>query len=99
MRSNVRHPRSPYYQEMALREPYPEAEGTVAANGDLIVPRAVLEPLTLEPGQHVRVQVIPVKPRRNMRGVLAGQLPDLTEEDFRAVRDEMWRGFPGTQAS
>jgi hypothetical protein len=84
--------------DMALREPLPEAEGTVAPNGDVIVPGAALAPLKLEPGQHVRVQVIAPRPRRNMRGVLAGALPELTEEDFQAVRDEMWRGFPGTRA-
>lgn len=84
---------------MALRDPHPEADGTVAANGDVIVPSAALAPLKLKPGQHVRVQVIPTKPRRNMRGVLAGKLPELTEEDFRTVRDELWRGFPGTRAS
>lgn len=84
---------------MAVRDPLPEAEGTVAANGDVVVPSSAVAPLKLKPGQHVRVQVMPSKPRRNMRGLLAGKLPELTEEDFRSVRDEMWRGFPGTRAS
>lgn len=70
----------------------------MAPNGDVIVPGTALGPLGLIPGQHVRVQVIPSKARRNMRGVLAGKLPELAEEDFQAVRAEMWRGFPGARA-
>jgi hypothetical protein len=96
---NLRQHRLPYHGEMALRDPQPETEGTVAANGDVIVASAAVAPLKLKPGQHVRVQVFPSKPRRNMRGLLAGQLPELTDEDFRTVRDDMWRGFPGTRAS
>jgi hypothetical protein len=75
-----------------------EAEGTVAPNGDVVIPGSGLLSLGLVPGQHVRVQVVPPKARRNMRGVLAGKLPELTEEDFQTVRAEMWRGFPGTRA-
>ncbi len=61
---------------MAMHDPLPEAEGTVAANGDVVVPSAAVAPLKLKPGQHVRVHVISSKQRRNMRGLLAGKLPD-----------------------
>ena len=83
---------------MAHPAPHAETEGTVAPNGDVIIPGAAVALLKLVPGQHVRVQVIPPKTRRNMWGVLAGKLPELTEDDFQAVRVQMWRGFPGTQA-
>ena len=33
-------------------------------------------------------------PRRDPRGVLEGQLPELTLEDFKAARREMSAGFP-----
>lgn len=44
------------------------------------------------PGQRVRVTVTPARrrPRRNLRGVLAGKVTPITEEDIAEVRRETW---------
>jgi hypothetical protein len=33
-------------------------------------------------------------PRRSPEGILAGMVPDLTLDDFKEARREMWRGVP-----
>ncbi len=37
------------------------------------------------------------KPRRNLYGVLADLNVNITEEDFREVRREIWQNFPREQ--
>lgn len=68
----------------AMRRPI---EGVVTDDGALVVSAEAVQEHGFVPGQRVRVTV---SRRRNMRGVLAGQLPDIPLEDFDEVSRDSW---------
>lgn|GEM_PF-6685398 len=66
------------------------AEGVVTDDGDLVVPSAELERLVLVPGQRVPVTVTARRRRKNMRGVLAGKVRDISLEEIEESSREAW---------
>ena len=67
-----------------------EFEAIVSATGDLVIPSDSVRRLALVPGQHVQVAVSAPRHRTNMRGALAGRLPDISPEEIARVRRETW---------
>ena len=65
-------------------------EAVVSATGDLVIPSDSVRRLALAPGQHVQVVVSAPRRRTNMRGALAGRLPDISPEEIARVRRETW---------
>jgi hypothetical protein len=62
----------------------------VTAAGDVVVPSDVVRQLSLVPGQRVRLTISAAGHRRNMYGVLAGQLPDVSADEIVEERREAW---------
>lgn len=67
-----------------------DVDTVVTPGGDLVVPSEVVERLSLVPGQRVHLTISPVRRRRNMYGVLADRLPDVSADDIADERREAW---------
>jgi bifunctional DNA-binding transcriptional regulator/antitoxin component of YhaV-PrlF toxin-antitoxin module len=74
-----------------------DLDAVVSASGDVVIPSDRLRRLSLSPGQQVRVTVTARPRRQNMRGVLAGRLPDVDPEEIARVRREIWADLAGEQ--
>jgi hypothetical protein len=67
-----------------------EVDAVVLSSGEVMISSEAVRHLALAPGQHLRVAV-PARPRRrNMYGVLSSRLPDVSLDDIRRVRREVW---------
>ncbi len=66
-----------------------EIDAVISDEG-LVVPLSELEALELVPGQRVHVTVTARKHRKNMRGVLAGKVSDVSLEEFDESSREAW---------
>lgn len=66
-----------------------EVEALVSPSEDLVVPSEAVRRLALTPGERVPVTVTAAKRRRNMFGVLAGRVRDVSAEEIAAVRREI----------
>lgn len=67
-----------------------DVDTVVTPGGDVVVPPEVVQQLSLVPGQRVHLTISPVHRRRNMYGVLADQLPDVSADDIADERREAW---------
>lgn len=67
-----------------------EADALVTPSGDLVIPSEAVRSLALTPGQRVHVTVVATRPRRNMYGVLAGRVRDVSAEEIAEARREIW---------
>lgn len=67
-----------------------EVEALVTPSGDLVVPSEAVRWLALTPGQRVPVTVTTTRSRRNMYGVLAGHVRDVSAEEIAEARREIW---------
>jgi hypothetical protein len=67
-----------------------EAEALVTPSGDLVVPSEAVRGLALTPGERVHVTVAATRHRRNMYGVLAGRLRDVSAEEIAEARRDVW---------
>ena len=67
-----------------------EVEALVTPSGDLVVPSEEVRGLALTPGQRVPVTVAAARRRRNMYGVLAGRVRDVSAEEIAGARREIW---------
>lgn len=62
----------------------------VTPGGGLVVPPEIVQQLSLVPGQRVHLTISPARPRRNMYGLLADRLPDVSADDIADERREVW---------
>lgn len=67
-----------------------DVDTVVTPGGGLVVPPEVVEQLSLVPGQRVHLTISPVRRRRNMYGVLAERLPDVSADKIADERREAW---------
>lgn len=75
--------------------PTPELDATVTDSGDVVVPaEAVAKFVTVQPGDHVRVRILPLQePRKNMYGMFADRPIGLDEAVLAETRKRMWSEF------
>lgn len=59
-----------------------DVEAVVTPEGSVVVPAEVVRELSLVPGQRVNVVVTAAPRRRNMYGVLADKVPDVSPEEI-----------------
>lgn len=67
-----------------------DVEAVVTPEGSVVVPAEVVRGLALVPGQRVSVVVTAAPRRRNMYGVLADKVPDVSPEEIADGRHQAW---------
>lgn len=67
-----------------------DVEAVVTPEGSVVVPAEVVRGLALVPGQRVNVVVTAAPRRRNMYGVLADKVPDVSPEEIADERRQTW---------